>query len=620
MATVTFSKQWRWLAGYAHALPQRPLLGHLQVRGAVAQDVTDLDTQLQQVVPAVSLPPPSGPPAEALARRLLHWAGEIQRHARIAVSPALHLRELPAPDPRAGTLFEVALPCRAPQACHDTLAWLEQAVNQRQARAATRQGPLDNSLRTLLEQLRAHAEPGYNQLHLLQAAYRQGVCVTPLGRRLLRLGTGARAHLMDSTLTDQTSALAVSIAKDKWLTVRLLSAIGIPTPQNERVDSADEAVALAHRLGYPVVVKPADSDQGRGVSAHLISDGSVRKAFAEARAVSLKVLVERHVHGFGHRLTLQDGELVAVLRRIPGGVTGDGRHSVAELLALNLASPEVQRQRNMGRVQLDAQALEMLAERGLSPDSVPDAGAFVLLRRRDNISVGGRLEHLTPAQVHPDNLLAAQRAAKALHLDLAGVDFLSPDISQSWRDNGGAICEVNAQPQIGVGARGDNHDRMLQRLLGDQPQVPLHLYLCRADAPDLHGRLCALRDRLGLQAVSHRGGLWLNDTLLLGPQPDGWQAARAALADRDVGSLLMALTPEEIVSHGLPAPRIDGLHLAPGLREACVGDAASVLKQALQWCAVDPSAGDVEPATAPSAQASARGDQAAAVNPPRRDC
>lgn len=601
MATISFSKQWRWLAGYSHALPQRPLQGHIQVRGATARDVTDLDARLQPVVPAPGLPPPSGPPAQALARRVLYWAGEIQRHARIAVSPALHLRERPAPDPRAGALFEVALPCRSARASQEALVWLEQTVNQHQAPTAAQQGPVEASLQQLLDRLRAYAEPGYNQLHLLQAAYRRGVCVTPLGKRLLRLGTGARSHLMDSTITDQTPALAVSIAKDKWVTVRLLSAIGVPTPQNERVSSADEAVALAHKLGFPVVVKPADSDQGRGVSAHLLSDESVRKAFAEAQAVSPKVLLERHVHGFGHRLTLLNGELVAVLRRIPGGVTGDGQHSVAQLLALNLASPEVQRQRNLGRVQLDAQALEMLAERGLSPDSVPAVGEFVLLRRRDNISAGGRLEHLSAADVHPDNLLAAQRAARALHLDLAGVDFLSTDIGQSWRDNGGAICEVNAQPQVGVGARGDNYDRMLQHLLGDQPQIPLHLLLYQGNPPDLHAELHALRGRLGLQALSHRDGLWLNDTQLLGPQPDGWQAARAALADRDVGSLLMALTPEEIVSQGLPAPHIDGLHLAPGLAEACTGDAANVLKQALQWCAVAPSSGDAGPGADPSA-------------------
>jgi cyanophycin synthetase len=596
MSPLSFSSKWRWLNGHSHGLPQRTLIGQARVRSPAQQVLSTLDDLLSRVVPVAELPPAEGTGGQALVRRFFWWVGEIQRHARLAVSPDLHLRALAAPDPQGYQVFEVALPCRSTNAHFATMRWLEAALAQALPGAPAAAVPIEDSLRQLLDSIRPKAEPGYNQLHLLLAAYRMGLCVRPLAGQLLRLGTGARARLLESSVTDQTPSLGLQLAQNKWLTARLLLSIGVPGTVNDRVKTADDAVALAHRLGWPVVVKPADKDQGLGVSAHLVSDDSVRQAFAAAQAASPNVLVERHVQGFGHRLTLHDGELLAVLKRIPGGVRGDGQHRVAELVALQLASPEVRRQRNMGRVHLDAEALGLLAERGQGPDTVPAAGEFVLLRRRDNISAGGRLERIDPATVHPDNLLAAQRAARALHLDVAGIDFISPDITRSWRDNGAAICEVNARPQFGAGERGDNYDRLLLRLLGDPPQIPVHLYLCRgADEPGLLHTLQALRDRLGARAISLRSGVWLMQTPLCGPQPNGWQAARAALSDRDVPSLLMALSPTEIIAEGLPLPRIDSLHLAAGRDADWPAAERAVREQAVQWCACTPT---LNPATA----------------------
>jgi cyanophycin synthetase len=593
MSALSFSSNWRWLDGHSHGLPQRSLIGRVRVRSAERFDLSTLDELLLSLVPVDDLPPLPGDGADALVRRFFWWVGAIQRHARVAVSPDLHLQALAAPAQQGVQVFEVALPCRSTNAHFATLRWLEGILDQALAPAPMQPAALEASLQQLVDSLKPEAEPGYNQLHLLLAAYRMKLSVRPLMGRLLRLGTGARARLLESTVSDRTPSLGRQLAQNKWLTARMLRAVGLPGTVNEVARSADEAVALAHRLGWPVVVKPADKDQGLGVAAHLVNDEGVRQAFDTALAASPTVLVERHVHGFGHRLTLHDGELLAVLKRIPGGVLGDGRHSVAELVALQLASPDVRRQRNLGRVPLDAEALSLLSERGQGPDTVPADGEFVLLRRRDNISAGGRLERIDPATVHPDNLLAAQRAARALHLDIAGVDLLSPDITVSWRDNGAAICEVNAKPQFGAGERGDNYDRLLRRLLGDPLQIPLHLYLCRgADEPGLQQTLEGLRDRLGARAISLRGGVWSMDTLLCGPQPDGWQAARAALADRDVPSLVMALSPTEILRHGLPLPSIDSLHLARGPDADWPADELAAREQAVQWCACLPTTND----------------------------
>ena len=592
MTVLTPTADWRVISGHIHGLAQPALWGHISVDLREGADMAALDAFMASVV----LPPQDMPvvdtTAQGVVEHVAFWIGEVQRHARMAISLHSHVAPWPGAAPAASEVFEVALPVSAHRATAAAMVWVIKAANHclptlkpEAAALAT----LAQEGAGLLQQLKRIAEPGLNLYPQLMAAFRLGLPVTRLGGRIVRLGTGAKARLMESSITDATPALGMTLARDKWLTSRMLRNLGLPGTVNERVSSADDAVAKAQAMGYPVVIKPSDQDQGRGVTANLRNDAGVRAAYATASECSKSILLEKHVDGFGHRFTLCEGELIAVSKRIPGGVVGDGQHDIVALLAMQLQDPIVQRSFAQGRVDLDDEALSLLAEHGLTPQSVPTAGDFVLLRRRDNISVGGRVVHQDLAQVHPDNTLLAQRAAKALYLDLAGVDILCPDITRSWRDVGGAICEVNARPQFGPGRGGGSHDRVLEKLLGRDTRIPVHLYLCAAqDEAGLVSRLGAMRDTVGAAAISCAQGVWINDRRHSPPMASGIAAARAALADRDVASLLMALTPQEVMAHGLPIDRIDSL------RVAASGDgslAAQALRErAIQWCACRPSA------------------------------
>lgn len=576
MTLLTLTSQWRHLPGFVHGLPQRALLGGVRVQDFTASDGAALQRCLGEVLPLPSASDDHTATALGLVRQLLIWCGALQRHARVAVCAQVHARQLTPSGHGAAPEhldFAVALPCSTAAPALDSLKLLVRLTNALHGKTPS---PDDHprcvaALRQHLEQLKAHAEPGFNLTHLLLAAFRQNVPVAHVANRVYRLGTGAKARLMDSTVSDRTSALGVALAQDKWLSTRLLRTLGLPVTENELANSADEAVAAAQRLGYPVVVKPADRDQGKGVSTRLASDEAVRTAWQAARAFSERTLVERFVPGWGHRITVHDGQVVGLLRRRPGGVVGDGHANIAQLIATAAHEADARGSLHRGRVSLDDEAHALLAEQGLVPDSVPDAGHFVVLRQRDNLSAGGQLEHLDPAAAHRDNLQAALRAAKAMHLDLAGVDLLCPDITRSWRDVGGAICEVNARPQFGAGLHGDNYDRVLRRLLGDVARIPTQLLLV-PDADQTDGdpapTLAALQQlgqRLGLQALSVGPQVWLSvdgaTQLLTDQLPHGFASARAALADRDVPSLLMVLTPEELLQHGLPVDRVDALQL-----------------------------------------------------------
>jgi cyanophycin synthetase len=264
---------------------------------------------------------------------------------------------------------------------------------------------------------------------------------------LIQLGHGKFQQRIQATVTGRTSHIAVELAQDKEETNKILANCGLPVPRQELVRSADRAVRAAERLGFPVVTKPYDGNHGRGISIGLRTPEEVRAGFAAAAEHSSSVIVETYLQGDDHRLLVVNGELIAATRRTPGRVIGDGTHTVRELVEIVNRDPRrgVGHEKVMTRLELDAQADMMLARQGLTADSVPQPEQSVLLRSTANLSTGGTATDVTDI-IHPDNREMAVRAVTAIGLDVGGVDFLCPDIAESYKTVGGGICEVNAAP------------------------------------------------------------------------------------------------------------------------------------------------------------------------------
>ncbi|HOA95998.1 MAG TPA: Mur ligase family protein, partial [Quisquiliibacterium sp.] len=173
----------------------------------------------------------------------------------------------------------------------------------------------------------------------------------------------------------------------------------------------------------------------------------VREGFRAAREHSRSVIVETFQEGDDHRLLVVNGELVAATRRTPGHVVGDGKHTIAELVDIVNQDPRrgVGHEKVLTRIQLDREAEQMMQRVGYTAASVPRTGETVYLRSTANLSTGGTATDVTDI-IHPDNRDMAVRAVRAIGLDVGGVDFLSPNIAESYKSVGGAICEVNAAP------------------------------------------------------------------------------------------------------------------------------------------------------------------------------
>ena len=264
---------------------------------------------------------------------------------------------------------------------------------------------------------------------------------------LVQLGYGARQHRIWTAETDQTSAIAETISRDKDLTKSLLNACGVPVPEGRVVDSLADAWDAAEDIGLPVVVKPSDGNHGRGVSTELMTRAEVEAAYHLADAEGSEVMVERYVRGNEHRLLVVGGHLAAAAKGEQAWVTGDGRSTIGELIDMQLNSDPRRGEAEefpLDVIHLSSNAVaRMEVERqGYTADSIPAAGKPVLIVRNGNVAID-----VTDA-VHPDVAAMAELAARIIGLDIAGVDMVAEDISRPLHEQDAAIVEINAGPGL----------------------------------------------------------------------------------------------------------------------------------------------------------------------------
>lgn len=547
--------------------------------------------------------------AEALVTRLLSVvAPHLPKVAGLALVPRLQLDETPPPLlaalaalvhrlqvaagltvlPQARLLHAapgqatLALPGPVPAATADALAWAVQALNALAAEPLATDLPeaLWCAQAALHQRLARVAPGGTNTRHMLRVAHALGIPVLALPGGVFQFGWGRRSRLFNSTLSDATSAIATAWAKNKHQTNALLRMAGLPVPEQSVVATLEAAIAAAQRIGYPVVIKPANLDQGVGVEAGLCNEAELRVAHVRASQHAKTLLLEKHVSGEDYRVYVMQGEVVGVAHRTPAQVLGDGVATVADrVAAVNQGRLALGGATSLFKpIELDAEALELLAQKGLGVHSVLADGHVVRLRRIANLSRGGSVVDATHL-IHPDNVALCVQAAALLRLDMAGLDLLIPDISRSWREVGGAFCEINAQPQTG-GAHPWMFEKILKRYVTGCGRVPTVLVLSSGAQSPLASAITDALGRAGLRTAQVQGnGQALRD------------GCTAQLIAPDLGALVVVTDGANLMRWGLPLDRfdvlvIDGWHLPetdknptlrllqPHVAQALVADAA----------------------------------------------
>ncbi len=301
-------------------------------------------------------------------------------------------------------------------------------------------------LRELDEDLRL----GPSTDSIVQAAIKRGIPYRRLtDGSLVQFGWGSKQRRIQAAEIDATSAIAESIAQDKALTKRLLHSAGVPVPLGEIVEEEGEAWPSAQRIGLPVVIKPLDGNQGKGVTVNIRSEEEVVQAFRNAKRFRDSIIVERYLPGADYRLLVVGDRLVAAARREPPQVIGNGKATIRELVDQVNTDPL----RGDGhatpltKIRFDDIALGCLADQGWKADDIPPKGARVILRNNANLSTGGTATDVTD-EVHPQVAACAVRAAQMVGLHVCGVDVVCESVLKPLEDQSGGIVEVNAAPGL----------------------------------------------------------------------------------------------------------------------------------------------------------------------------
>lgn len=406
--------------------------------------------------------------------------------------------------------------------------------------------------------------PSPNTMRFALAAYARKIPVF-VHPGFIQLGWGANARCLDSSFTDGTSLLGSNLAREKFRCSQVMVAACLPVPLAGYIQKWEQAQKLAHDFGWPVVIKPSNLDQGVGVVPGIQDEASLQRAFNTAIKLSpAGVIIEKHINGADHRLLVVGGKLLIATRRTPGGVTGDGLATVAQLVGQVNANPlrSTDKRSLLICLALDDEALECLAGQGLSAQSVPQIGQFVPLRRTANISTGGTAEDVTD-RIHPDNRLVAERAARIVNLDIAGVDFLCPDITRSWREVGGAICEVNAQPGFRAHWLGDMkrdlNGEVIDWIFKDKPtRIPTAAITGTNGKSTVVNMLHHIWMGTGKVAgMSSSQGVWVGRDLVTHKHLPGYPGARILFNDPAVEAAILEMPRKGLLVLGHPCDQYD---------------------------------------------------------------
>lgn len=387
-------------------------------------------------------------------------------------------------------------------------------------------------------------------------------------RRHICLGQGVRTEMSRETVTSRQSALGRELVRDKFQQFRVLARLGLPMGRYGSAEDKAGALKTGATIGYPLVLKPTFGRKGKNVHLNLQGPAELAAAFDIAAAHDKAFVLQSLFTGEDYRLLVVDGRMIAAARFKAAAVTGDGTSSIRQLVAGENRDPRRGHgfYKLMNVITLDDDFTRAIARQGFKPDDVPPPGRRVTVKGNANLSVGGTSVDVT-ALVHPDNAVLAVRAARALDIDVAGIDFITPDIARSWREAGGGICEVNIFPGLRLhyvadpacDAAGAIIETLFPR--GDDGRIPTVLVAGpgAAAAADMAGGLLAAAGHLA--GVESGGRSRIGDETIAGLR----DASPVPLVLRD-GGVTAAVLEIDIASldKGIALDRCDVVALMPG--------------------------------------------------------
>ncbi|MBD2232361.1 cyanophycin synthetase [Phormidium tenue] len=414
-----------------------------------------------------------------------------------------------------------------------------------------------------LTEFRLDAALGPSTEAIVRAAEIQDIPWMQLSTRaMIQLGYGRYQQRVQATLSSKTSILAVELASDKEGTKQILRNAGVPVPRGTVINYLDELEnAIEDVGGYPIVIKPLDGNHGRGITIDIDTFEAAEEAYEAAREVSSGVIVERFYSGRDHRVLVINGRVIAVAERVPAHVVGDGKLTIEQLIDITNQDPRrgVGHDNLLTRIEVDRTTWQLLDRKGYTLDTVLPAGEMCYLRATANLSTGGIAIDRTD-DIHPDNIWVAQRIAKTIGLDIAGIDVVTTDISKPLREVDGVIVEVNAAPGLrmhvcpSVGIARNVAEPILAMLFppGQPARIPV-VAITGTNGKTTTTRLTAhiFKQTGQMVGFTTTDGIYIGDNMVEPGDTTGPQSAQVILQDPTVEVAVLETARGGILRSGL---------------------------------------------------------------------
>ncbi|MGD9628499.1 MAG: cyanophycin synthetase [Pyrinomonadaceae bacterium] len=334
-----------------------------------------------------------------------------------------------------------------------------------------------------MREIREEVRFGPSTGSLVEEAVSRGIPYIRLNdQSLVQLGYGVYQKRIQATTTANTNMIAVDIAGNKHATKTLLGDMGVPVPKGFRIRDEEELEDTLERVGFPAVIKPLDGNHGKGATVGIRSIEEARPAWEKAKEYSRWVIVEQQLVGDDFRALVVNNNLIAVAKRVPAHVIGDGSQTIQQLIDETNADPRrgYGHENVLTQIDVDNQTLRCIRKAGYELESVLPKGEILFLKTTANISTGGTAIDVTD-EVHPENVFLFERIARIIGLDVAGIDVIAENVSEPLRQSGGGIIEVNAAPGFrmhlspseGIGRNVAEHVIDMLFPPGSQSRIPI---------------------------------------------------------------------------------------------------------------------------------------------------
>ena len=457
-----------------------------------------------------------------------------------------------------------------PSLISDSFNWAHKVVTQLAVKELDEEFRVDKLLEELDEKFINNTNymgyGGASTIPVLKTAYLLDIPFKHLGWGIYQLGWSDKLHLSDRSITELDSAVGSKISQNKFKTASILKQSGIPVPVHYIAASLDVAVKAASSIGYPVVVKPADKDRGEGVTVNINDAKGVVEGFNNASKLSNQILIEKQVPGICYRILVVGEKSPYVVARMPLAVVGDGVNTIGDLI-LKGNNKERRKAKHLRQKELpiDNLAKETLAEQGFTLESIPDKDIFAKLRPIESTEWGGLPKVFTEI-AHPENIKIAIASAKILNLHVAGVDFITDDISIPWFKNDAVINEINFGPYLGsyyeYQQLGVQH--LIRDLFPEGGRIPIEVFI--GDGLAWESALKRQREVIeaGIRCIvtSHLNTLDINGPIkILEAENSLNERCSALLMKKSVSYLLLVVHTDEFLRKGLPIDFVNSVSI-----------------------------------------------------------